>query len=191
MAAPQVLPQTNFPNIAAIDKKLSSLPETRPQLIKSLSIIVVECPPQNPWVDTSEFKKEPQGLWTGPSSIAYLFFWLSKTHPDLRIEGRLPFEWCLAYLDCGSDKVPIAGNSIGIKNEYMAYNTVKAITTNDHTFVEKVKSGAIAFNTEAGAVENEFLQGRAGILALLRIIRHWIPETSKGLNPVMDSIIEV
>ena len=191
MAAPKVLPQTNFLNVAAVDGILSSLPETRRQLIQSLTTIVVECPPQNPWIDTSEFKKEPQGLWTGPSSVAYLFFWLSKTHPHLTIEGRLPYDWCLAYLDCGSDMVPMAGTSLGIKNEYMAYNTVKAIATNDLTAVEKVKEGAIIFNSEANAAENEFLQGRAGILALLRIIRHWIPETGKYLNPVMDSIIEV
>jgi len=185
------LPQTNFPNVAAVDGKLSTLPDTHPQLVKSLTIIIVECPPQNPWVDTSEFKKEPQGLWTGPSSIAYLFFWLSKTHPDLMIEGRLSFDWCIAYLDCGSDNIPIAGTSIGIKNEYMAYNTVKAIATNDLTSIEKVKNGAIAFNTETDAAENEFLQGRAGVLALLRIIKHWIPKTSRDLDPVTDSIIEV
>jgi hypothetical protein len=178
-----------MPNIFTIGRDTKSSPlDYRSELIHSLTNIVVGSPPRNPWTDT--FKKEPQGLWTGPSSIAYLFFWLSRTHPDLTIEGKVPIDWCLAYLDCGSDMHPIAGNGIGVKNEYMVFNAVKAIATNDKSCVENLKAAAVAANLEAPAVENEFLSGRAGTLALLRIVRHFIPEASEGLNEVMEPIIK-
>jgi len=180
------LPNTS----AAADeaKSISAQLDYRSELVKSLTAIVLGSPPRKPWTDS--FKKEPQGLWTGPSSIAYLFFWLSKTHPNLIIEGKVPDQWCLAYLDCGSDTHPIAGNGIGVKNEYMVFNTIKAIVTNDVGCVEKLKAAAEAGNREAPDVENEFLSGRAGTLALLRIVRHFIPEASDGLTKVMEPIIK-
>jgi len=188
MAAPPISPPKYFPNVAFLDGELSSLPETRQQLIQSLTTILRGSPPRKPWTDS--FKKDPQGLWTGPSSIAYLFFWLSKTHPNLTIEKQLAIDWCLAYLDCGSDTHPVSGNGVGVKNEFLAFNTVKAIATKDLTCVEKVRSAAATFNTEAPAVESEYLSGRAGTLALLRILRHWFPEASEELNQTMEPIIK-
>jgi hypothetical protein len=41
------------------------------------------------------------GLWTGPTSLAYLFLWLSHTRLDLEIDGKLTINWSHAYLDCG------------------------------------------------------------------------------------------
>lgn len=181
------IPKKYLPNTATAET-LSSLPDTRQQLVKSLTTIVVGSPPRDPWIET--FKKDPQGLWLGPSSIAYLFFWLSKTHPDLVIEGRIPRDWCLAYLECGSDRHPIAGNGIGLKNEYMVFNTIKAIATNDMCSVQKLMDAAVAANKESPAVDNELLSGRAGTLALLRIVRHWIPEARDELNKTMKPIIE-
>ncbi|KAL3424518.1 abscisic acid ABA receptor [Phlyctema vagabunda] len=180
-------PLKYLPN-PAITEALSGLPDAREQLIKSLTTIVVGSPPKKPWTDA--FKSDPQGLWTGPTSIAYVFFGLSETHPDLVIEGKVPIDWCYAYLDCGSDTHPVAGNGIGVKNEYMAFNTVRAIATKDLAYVENLKAAAAAANLEAPAVENEYLSGRAGTLALLRIVRHWIPAASEGLNQVMEPLIK-
>ncbi|RFU34160.1 hypothetical protein B7463_g2168, partial [Scytalidium lignicola] len=180
-------PKKYIPNTATTET-MSSLPDARHQLVKSLTTIIVGSPPRKPWTDS--FKEDPQGLWTGPSSIAYVFFWLSKTHPDLVVEERVPMDWCLAYLDCGSDTRPIARNGLGVKNEYMVFNAVKAIATNDMTYVERLKDAAVAANVEAASVENEFLSGRAGTLALLRIVRHWIPEASEELNKIMEPIIQ-
>ncbi|KAH8597782.1 hypothetical protein B0O99DRAFT_616763 [Bisporella sp. PMI_857] len=176
-----------LPNLAT-HGTFSSLPNPRQELLKCLTTIVECYPPRKPWTDT--FKPKPQGLWTGPSAIAYLFFWLSHTHPDLLVKGTASRDWCLAYLDCGSDAHPVAGNGIGVKNEYMVYNTVNAIATGDLTSVRRLKDAAEAANLEAPAVENEWLSGRAGTLALLRIVRHWLPEEKAGLDEVMKPIIE-
>src|ERR1700761_3883169 len=96
------------------------------QLILSLTKIVRGSAPKKPWTDT--FKPQPQGLWTGPTSLAYLFLWLSVTHPNLRIDGKLPIEWCHAYLDCGPEDIASAAgqNRWGVKNEYLCYHAVKA-----------------------------------------------------------------
>lgn len=97
MEAPKIYPPNFFPNIED-GEQLSNLPDTREELIKSLTTIVKGSPPHKPWTDS--FKPVPQGLWTGPSSIAYMFFSLSKTHPGgsiLYAERRI-----LSYLEARS-----------------------------------------------------------------------------------------
>ncbi|KAL2205729.1 hypothetical protein CC79DRAFT_1334099 [Sarocladium strictum] len=166
-----------------------SEPDPRSQLLKSLTKLVTNYAPRKPWIDT--FKEKPQGLWTGPTSVAYLFFWLSKIYPDLSVEGRLPAEWCERYLDCGSEELtsPKDLNGWGIKNEYLAYNVVKAVATEDMLYVEKV-TNALTTDFDCPKLFNEHLSGRAGTLALLRILRHWMPGTSALVSGCMKPLID-
>jgi hypothetical protein len=155
------------------------------QLIASLTKIVRACGPRKlPWKDA--FKPEPQGLWTGPTSLAYLFLWLSRTHPNLEIDGNSPVDWCHAYLDCGQEDIHSAAelNGWGIKNEYFAYNTVKASVTQDSQYVLKLRY-AIATGFECPDADNEHLSGRAGTLALLRIVRYWVPQATPVVQECM------
>ena len=163
--------------------------DPRNELIISLTKIVRDCPPRElPWTDT--FKPQPQGLWTGPTSLAYLFLWLSRTHPDLHIDGKSPTAWCHAYLECGQQDIPSAAglNGWGVKNEYLAYNAVKAAATKDLQCVYKLRD-AIVNGFECPDADNEHLSGRAGTLALLRIVRHWVPQASDIVQECMASLI--
>ncbi|KAJ6000975.1 hypothetical protein N7481_001384 [Penicillium waksmanii] len=146
-----------IPNVYPV---LMSVSQPREQLIHCVMKIVSECPPGKPW--TSKFKDQLQGLWTGSTSIAYLFLWLAETHPNLSINDRLPIDWCHGYLDCGSDVLSSAQglNGWGIKNEYLAYNTVKAAVTQDDRYVSKVIK-AIKKDFDCPVVDNEHLSGRA------------------------------
>jgi hypothetical protein len=175
--------------IANKTEPLLQVPDPRGQLVTSLTKIVRGCAPRKlPWTDT--FKSQPQGLWTGPTSLAYLFLWLSHTHPNLEIDGKLPIDWCHAYLDCGQQDIPSAAglNGWGVKNEYLAYNTVKASATKDIQYVFKLRD-AVANGFECPELDNEHLSGRAGTLALLRIVRHWVPHAAAVVQECMTLLI--
>lgn len=164
-------------------------PAPREQLVASLTKIIKGAPPRRPWKDV--FKEKPVGLWTGPTAIAYLFLWLAETHPDLEIEGAVPQQWCTRYLDLGSEDLENAHglNGWGVKNEYLAYNTVKAAATQDRKYAAKV------FNTvlndyHCPDVDNEHLAGRAGTLSLLRIIKRWCPSTAVEVEKCNQLLID-
>lgn len=159
------------------------------ELIASLTAITSNCPPSH----NGKYSNRVKGLFSGPTSIAYLFFKVSATHPDLRIEGHTPREWCLAYLDCGSDKLSHADGLAGwgIRNEFLAYNAVKAAATKDYSAVTKLVNAITVECGNCPPADNEFLAGRAGTLALLRIVRKYMPETAeKAVASCMQSLIK-
>lgn len=163
--------------------------QPRAQLITSLARVIERSPPTKPWTDT--FKDKPIGLWTGPTSLAYLFLWVSKIYPQLAVEDNTALDWCMKYLDCGSEDIPSAKdlNGWGVKNEYLAYNAVKAAATQDMRYVTKL-CDAITHEFGCSDVDNEFLSGRAGTLALLRIVRHFVPSSAEQVNACMPPLFD-
>lgn len=182
MAHPRYLP--------SIDPSTSPrISNPHEQLILTLTKVLRGCPPSNPWTD--KFKQKPMGLWTGPTSIAYLFLWLADTHPDLTVEGASPRQWCFRYLDCGSSELPGPHglNDWGIKNEYLAYNVVQAAVSGSESCVRKVVD-AICTSFDCPPADNEHLSGRAGTLALLRIIRRWQPQYTQAIESCIEKLID-
>lgn len=167
-------------------------PDPLRQMSISLTRIVTNSPPKTPWTDG--FKSKPIGLWTGPTAIAYAFLWVSRFHPELSINGDTPIQWCMKYLDCGSEEItsPKGLNGWGVKNEYLAYNAVKAAATQDTRYVDKFTS-ALANDFECPDVDNEHLSGRAGTLSLIRIIKFFVPnaaeQVSKFISPLIEHIL--
>lgn len=157
-------------------------------LVQSLTMIVRGCPPALPWA--AKFRGQTyRGLFLGPTSIAYLFLWLSKTQQDLIIEGKTPGAWCNAYLDCGQDSVlPIFDKSCGITNEYLSFHAVRASATRDTSYVKKVLEALTDLRTDPTFCE--CFNGRAGALYLLRMIRTWFPESTEIINEAMKPLIE-
>jgi hypothetical protein len=165
-----------------------SISDPQDILAQSLTIIVRGCPPALPWA--AKFRGLTyRGLFLGPTSIAYLFLWLSKTQPDLIIEGKEPGEWCNAYLDCEQDSVlPILDKSCGITNEYLSFHAAKAFATRDMSYVKKVLE--MLTDLKTGPTFSEWFNGRAGAIYLLRMIRTWVPESVEVINEAMKPLIE-
>ena len=175
---------------------LLKVPNPRTHLLRSLTKIVTECPPQNPWKLSLGGKLQVKGLFAGPTSIAYLFLTLTRTHPDLAILNKDAKHWCTAYLGCGQETLPfttVDGNpdshELGIANEFLAYHCVKAAVAQDLGEVDIVLE-ALA-NSNVDPALNEIIKGRAGALALLRFLRHWLPESSAKVNTAMKPLINV
>ncbi|KAH8703606.1 hypothetical protein BGW36DRAFT_355021 [Talaromyces proteolyticus] len=175
-------------NIPNSKDPLRGVSDVRQQLISSLLRLIKISPPQRP--GTAANQSGSNGLFSGPTSLAYLFLWLSETHPDLNIDKRSPREWCLAYLDSGSGDLTHAQGlrGWGIMNEYLAWNIVKAAVTGEESSVLKlVKAVEIDFRYCPND-DNEFFSGRAGTLALLRIVRHFVPSVADQVNRCIPSL---
>lgn len=164
-------------------------------LLTSLTKLVTSVPPVNPWPQRVNERPVFRGLFRGPTSIAYLFLNLTKTHPSLLIANETPKYWCLAYLDCGQDFIPLEPaewdkrpQDIGIANEYLNSRCVKAAITQDATLAESVIQKIK--ETDVVKEQNEHLRGRAGALSIFRFLKHWLPETTSTADPVITSLIE-
>ncbi|KAF3291185.1 hypothetical protein TWF970_000417 [Orbilia oligospora] len=171
-------------------KLMQSMPNPYDHLVASLKNILDICPPSVPW--TGCFAGGLYfGIFAGPTSIAFLFLWLSKTHPDLAIHGLFPADYCKAYLSLqqntySSEETPRSGCSLN--HEFMCYNAVKACLTKDITYVQK-----FAENIDKLTLRPTFMEllfGRAGLLSLMRTMKYWFPESSEILDPEIEKVIQ-
>jgi len=179
----------------------------------SLEEIVTSYPPR------SRYPHEVlQGLWSGPTGIAYLMLQVSAhKQPPLEatsiesssgstgpgsgsaatgekdqgsgisssdpflISGRPPLDWAKAYL-AGSrgHNLRLGSHGCGVSDEKLAFEAVRASVTKD---LNDVRSFMSSVSQVIGVEEfaDEMLYGRAGMLYLLRMVRHWAGRTS-GAN---------
>jgi Lanthionine synthetase C-like protein len=183
---PRKVPKRYFLNEATTLRRLD---DPKAYLIQSASRIIRECPPVLPW--PAPFRGQIyRGLFVGPTSIAYLFLCLSYKHADLEIEGRLPTEWCKAYLELGQDSVPLVSEkkTCGITNEYLASNALKACIYQNERHALKVLDALQ--DLESDPTHCEWMNGRAGALYILRLMRKWLPDMAAAINVVITSLIE-
>lgn len=159
------------------------------ELIISLTSILNGYPPTQP------FKYRNGGLYSGPTSIAYLFLWLSHTH-NILIHGKPPIEWCHAYLACSKSSLShlnrSSGNSpgAGIHDPYLTYHAILAAATQSPHSIKLLLEAVENMHQSEPAANNELLYGRAGTLALLRIVRHFVPSTVSVISTTMTPLIE-
>ncbi|KAJ6259166.1 hypothetical protein Dda_6064 [Drechslerella dactyloides] len=166
------------------------IPLAAPHLLASLTNLLATAPPSLPW--SGAFAKGLYcGLFVGPTSIAYLFLWLSKTHPDLLIDGKSPADYCAAYLALDQDKYgPEETNRSGcsLNHEFMCYNAVKACHTQDLRYVRAFVDNIDKLTMRPAFIEVLF--GRAGLLSLMRTVKYFVPAAGEILDPHVDAVIE-
>lgn len=169
---------------------LKSIPSPRDHLVTSLIDLITTCSPSLPW--SGCFAKGLYcGIFTGPTSLAFLFLWLSKTHPDLLIMNKSPGEYCGEYLALGQDQHgpdETQRSGCSLNHEYMCYNAVKACYTKDISYVRKFVDNLDNLTLRPTFIEVLF--GKAGLLSLMRTMKYWIPESKEKLDPAIDRVIE-
>ena len=166
-----------------IDHKSFKTPppaDSTQELVASLTKIVTGFPPRNNYS-----KHDLHGLYSGPTSIAYLFLVLSKSSPELIIAHRNPGCWCRKYLYDSHPEVPVTPSRCGVANETLARLAVAAVAEQSEKLVDLFLSFVPAVLAEdREKASNEWLYGRAGTLYLLRLIRTYTPP-----NPNVDEAI--
>ncbi|KAK0711810.1 hypothetical protein B0H67DRAFT_492623 [Lasiosphaeris hirsuta] len=149
-------------------------------MVAALEEIVSNFPPR------SRYPHEAlQGLWSGPTGMAYLLLQVATHKPDLVISGQPMSHWAQAYIS-GSrgHNLRLGSHGCGISDEKLAFEAVRASISKDLRHVREFVSSV----SQILAVEeypDENLYGRAGTLYLLRMVRHWVPES----NPLVNSAI--
>ncbi|KAH6659218.1 hypothetical protein BKA67DRAFT_652467 [Truncatella angustata] len=136
------------------------------------------------------------GLYTGPTSIAYLFYRLSQIYPDLEFKQQSFSDWTQEYLDLGSrvnhsDPDP---DHCGVASETLAHLALSAVVRKDASLVKKLCSYEPIINTSNEDGSNEWLYGRAGYLYFLRLCRAAFgqekqDETSKLLERTVERTV--
>ncbi|KAL9611166.1 MAG: hypothetical protein Q9167_004188 [Letrouitia subvulpina] len=163
--------------------KLLKGPDSLAELTLSLTTLITSFPPLSNYPSHCL-----HGLWSGPTSIAYLFLHLSISHPNLQISSHGPEYWCEAYLS-GFTSSPVSPDSCGIGNDTLAYYAVSAALTQDKRSITSLENLAVQISQAPGG-SDEWLYGRAGFLYLLRLVRHWVPSYADRMNTCIALMTE-
>ncbi|MCJ1371595.1 hypothetical protein MMC20_002814 [Loxospora ochrophaea] len=166
------------------NKPKTLLRESDPKahIVQSLSKVVREYAPKE---DTAN--EVHHGLFSGPMSVAYIFFQLSQSHPDLLIDGESPGYWCNAYLNSQRAVGGVKAKNCGIINEELAFCAVAAAVSKDINYVHRLLESLPNVLTNDGS--DEWLFGRAGTLYLLRLVKRWVPESAELVDKHIKTII--
>jgi hypothetical protein len=184
---------------------LLKVPDPRRELELCLTELITKYPPKKAYA-----RPECHGLYNGPTGIAYLFYHLNLTHPELQIssssppssdtpQSGTPMEWCKNYLAGARPTVPVENHHCGVTNETLAHLAVSAAATQDITLVRKFLAAVdkdYIMTPGVGPVSGgycEWLSGRAGALYLLRLMRALVPATAElpDFDPVVKDLVRV
>ncbi|KAL9601499.1 MAG: hypothetical protein Q9219_002451 [cf. Caloplaca sp. 3 TL-2023] len=105
----------------------------------------------------------------------------ARTHPDLTIDGHGLRSWCEAYLSGTRHTPEVSANKCGIINEALAFSAVQAAVTGDPQYITMLETHALSIAKEPHG-SDEWLYGRAGFLYLLRLVRHWVPNSKAVID---------
>lgn len=168
------------------DTPLLTVPpgESARHLREALEDIIARLPPQHHYTGDNDVLK---GLWAGPTGFAYLFLQASARDPHLKIAGHHALTWARRYMDGARGDLHL-GSRCGLSCEKLAYDAVQACITKDPAYVNAFLSSLPEVLAPGGSWPDEILQGRAGTLYMLRMMRHWIPDTAVHL--LLDRSVE-
>ncbi|KAI1280948.1 hypothetical protein F5Y07DRAFT_313579 [Xylaria sp. FL0933] len=144
------------------------------ELIASLKRVTKSHPP----VHTCSTSWSFSGLYSGPTSIAFLCYRLSQIYPNLDFEHQSLSEWAQAYLQLGArtpERAPTPSHC-GIGDETLAHLALHTVISEDTSLAKQLCSYAESINSPTDDGSNEWLYGRAGYLYLLRLCRQAFPE---------------
>lgn len=143
------------------------------ELLASLTRITTESPP----VHTCSTGWVFRGFYAGPTSVAYLFWRLSRVYgPDFEFRQQSLLEWAEAYLLLGQKTAhsssAVMPDKCGIANEKLARLALSAVIQKDGLLVKQLCAESKTINSpddDPGCGSNEWLYGRAGYLYFLRL----------------------
>ena len=163
---------------------LLTLGDTDGYLQAALDDIVANFPPR------SRYPQETlQGLWSGPTGVAYLLLHVSSLRPDLTVAGQPAEHWARAYIAPGSrgHNLRLGSHGCGIADEKLASEAVLCAATGDLRHVRQFIS-SVSQLLAVDDYPDELLYGRAGMLYLLRMVRRWVPASSDLVDPAIAEI---
>ncbi|KAK8018811.1 hypothetical protein PG991_008001 [Apiospora marii] len=143
----------------------------------------------NPPVHTCSTGWTFHGFYSGPTSIAYLFYSLSLLYPKLAFKQQSLLEWAQVYLYLGAPVHRIAptAKDCGIGNEMLAHTAMLVLMSDDAGAVQRLCLYERAINDETNDGLNDWRYGRAGYLYYLRLCKSSLSFID---NPRVNETIE-
>lgn len=142
------------------------------ELLASLKRITQSHPP----VHTCSTGWSFSGLYSGPTSIALLFYRLSQIYPDIEFEYQSLLEWAQATFNWARMHKRVSTPShCGIGDENLAHLSLRAVISEDSSLARQLCAYAEVINLSTNDGSNEWLYGRAGYLYLLRLCQRVFP----------------
>ncbi|RFU34461.1 hypothetical protein B7463_g1851, partial [Scytalidium lignicola] len=162
--------------------KLSKPISPEEELFQYLEIVVINNPPA---------PSKHGGFWLGSAGLAYLFFQVMKEFPSLKIRGEEPNHWCSQYLiNAKPDEDDVSPGRCGQSSSMLAYLAVGAAYTKDMRFVERFARYLPIITANDSHASDEWWNGKAGALAMARIICENVPGSEKVLEPFGKDVIK-
>jgi hypothetical protein len=160
---------------------LFTLPKTPSSLLQeALSELLINSPPK-PSYEPSALA----GLFLGPTGLAYLFLHISSLHPTLTILEKPAIHWAKEYIAGDRGVLILKPGCCGLISEKLCLEAVRACITKDLSHVKEFVKNIPALltppskgNPQNDPFPSELPYGRAGALYLLRMIRHWVPNSA-------------
>lgn len=158
---------------------LLTIDNTDELLEQALEDIVTRLPPRNEY-------QVLKGLWAGPTGFAYLFLHVSARYPNIKLGGLYALDWAKIYIEGDRSNVP-PDLRCGIGCEQLTFLAVRAAILHDLIHIQKLIS-TISYIVDNEACPDEVIQGRSGTLYLLRMVRHWVPESAPLIDETVQSV---
>lgn len=164
-------------------------PSAHCELLSSLTRLTTINPP----VQTCSTGWRHDGFYSGPTSIAFLFYRLSHLYPTLDFKSQSLLDWASAYLALGSHYLNsrnpgLDASHCGVANETLTQLALTCLLSCDASLGVKLCSYSTLINGEADG-SNEWLYGRAGYLYLLRLLLKLFPNPSESLKSRLTAAI--
>lgn len=162
----------------------------------------------NPPVQTCSTGWTFDGLYTGPTSIAFLFLRLAALNPAGSFKGQTYQDWANAYLFLGGQYMPsyrrhshsrhglsVEPANCGTSSETLAQLTLKALVHHDESLAAELCAyfKLLTALRPGNEGSNEWLYGRAGYLYFLRLTRAGFADHAAvvaKLNQTMQAVID-
>lgn len=179
------------------DPPLKLLDDPEVLLRSALQRILNSSPPQSNYTRT-----QLGGIFRGHTGIAYLFLQVYTSLPGLQIHGYSSLHWAQAYISGERGPLTLEPGNCGLSSECLSHPAVKACITKNLNDVRLFlaylpqilapSNATLSHCTDRGDARDveqsgkesldpfpsDLLHGRAGTLYLLRLIRHWVPNSA-------------
>ncbi|KAH8802830.1 hypothetical protein F5884DRAFT_803260 [Xylogone sp. PMI_703] len=147
-----------------------------------LDIILINHPPA---------PSKRTGFWLGSAGLAYLFFQISKAFPSLIIRGKSANYWCGEYLaNSKPTEDDVSPKHCGQSSAMLSYLAIGAAYTKDIRFVELFVKYLPDVTAHDHQASDEWWNGKAGALAMARMILENFPDSKEILEPFGRDVIK-
>ncbi|KAG9250086.1 uncharacterized protein F5Z01DRAFT_427213 [Emericellopsis atlantica] len=170
------------PRYIANNLPTQTLPSTKAHalLVQSLEAVLTNTPPLQRYTT-----RQLGGLYSGYTGIAYLFFRLSKRHPELEVRGHCLNFWASKYMEGDRSSAGLTKGNCGLACEKLSFQALRACMSgkNDDLFEFLANIPLLLGPYPSGDFySSELIYGRAGLLYLIRMIEAYFPGSKSYLN---------